>query len=395
VQPEATKEQRRVLIADANTEFVATLTERLTALGYRVGSVAARSEIRAAVMGLRPVLILCDMEFFNSSGQLFLKPDSLPGDIPCIGMARDCDARFVAKAFRAGICDFFDKAAPIEELLFELERSFRMQKEDQGEFSYETLWRAKEAAEAANRAKSEFLATISHELRTPLNAILGFSELMMRGVLGPLGNPQYGAYLEDIHQSGSHLLSIINDILDVSKAEAAKLTLEESEVNAVEVVKSVARLMGPRVQDGRLTLSVQLPPDTAHLWCDQRKLKQMLLNLMSNAVKFTPPGGTVDVTAFCGESGLAIHVSDSGIGISPSDLVRVLQPFVQADNKLNRRHEGAGLGLSLVRSMIEIHGGTLRLESEVGVGTTAILTFPPERVIPMQAASAVQEVATA
>jgi signal transduction histidine kinase len=166
----------------------------------------------------------------------------------------------------------------------------------------------------------------------------------------------------------------------LKRLEAAKLVVNDDDVEVAEAMNSVVRLMRPRVHENRLTLDILLPADLPKLRCDHRKLKQMLLNLLGNAVKFTPAGGSISVTAQCNASGFVITVSDSGIGISSADLERVVQPFGQADNKLNRRHEGTGLGLTLVRSMIEIHGGTFKLESEVGIGTAATLTFPPERI---------------
>jgi signal transduction histidine kinase len=296
-------------------------------------------------------------------------------------MAHKPDMELALKAFRRGASDFLLKDCTPSELTAVLDRCLKRHERQQPESAgIEVLRRAKEAAEAASRAKTEFLATVSHELRTPLNAIIGFSELMIRGVLGPIGNPQYSEYLEDIHQSGTHLLSIINDILDFSKAEASKLELHESEVDVHQVVIGLTRLLGPRARDAGLALFDRIPSDLPHLWCDERKLKQMLLNLLTNAVKFTPRGGTIEVEASCDETGLTISVRDTGIGIAKADLVRVLQPFVQADNELSRRHEGTGLGLTLVNSMIAMHGGGFHLESEVGTGTAAILNFPPERV---------------
>jgi signal transduction histidine kinase len=284
-------------------------------------------------------------------------------------------------AFRLGASDFLLKDCTPGEVTAVMDRCFRKHERRQPEDAgIEVLRRAKEAAEAASRAKTEFLATVSHELRTPLNAIIGFSELMIRGVQGPIDNPQYREYLEDIHQSGTHLLSIINDILDFSKAEASKLELHESEVDVGQVVIGLTRLLGPRARDAGLVLDDRIPRELPHLWCDERKLKQMLLNLLTNAVKFTPRGGNIEVDASRDETGLTISVRDTGIGIAKSDLVRVLQPFVQADNELSRRHEGTGLGLTLVNSMITMHGGSFHLESEIGIGTTAILNFPPERV---------------
>jgi signal transduction histidine kinase len=380
MQPDSPRTLRHILIADSDLDFAARLSVVLLGAGYGAESAATPDQMLAAIAQSHPQLVLCDAQFLAGFEEDWAEHRVSPNP-PCIAMAHKPDMELALKAFRRGASDFLLKDCTPSELTAVLDRCLKRHERRQPESAgIEVLRRAKEAAEAASRAKTEFLATVSHELRTPLNAIIGFSELMIRGVLGPIGNPQYSEYLEDIHQSGTHLLSIINDILDFSKAEASKLELHESEVDVHQVVIGLTRLLGPRARDAGLALFDRIPSDLPHLWCDERKLKQMLLNLLTNAVKFTPRGGTIEVEASCDETGLTISVRDTGIGIAKADLVRVLQPFVQADNELSRRHEGTGLGLTLVNSMIAMHGGGFHLESEVGTGTAAILNFPPERV---------------
>ncbi|HTI87944.1 MAG TPA: PAS-domain containing protein [Alphaproteobacteria bacterium] len=245
------------------------------------------------------------------------------------------------------------------------------------------LLEAKEAAELASRAKTDFLANISHELRTPLNAIIGFSEVMRAQLFGPIGNNRYQEYLGDIHESGSHLLSLINDILDVAKAESGKMELNEEVVDVRESIDASVRLIHERAEQDDVEIAVHVATGLPQLWADQRKVRQVLLNLLSNSIKFTPAGGAITVTAgLDAEGAMMVTVVDTGIGIAPQDIAKALAPFGQVDSSLARKHTGTGLGLPLCRALVEAHGGTFRLESEVGRGTTVTITFPPERLRP-------------
>ena len=244
------------------------------------------------------------------------------------------------------------------------------------------LREAKTQAEFANRSKSEFLANMSHELRTPLNAIIGFSEMMRLETFGPIGNPRYIEYVRDIHESGTHLLSLINDILDLSKIEAGAFELKEEEVDLAQVVAACRRIIEVRAKEAGLTLDTRLSGKLPKLWSDERAVKQIILNLLSNAVKFTPTGGKVTVRAEIEEDGcFVLSVSDTGIGIDADDIPKVFKPFSQIDGSLSRKHDGTGLGLPLVKSLVEVHGGTIELESELGNGTIITIRFPAERVL--------------
>jgi len=240
---------------------------------------------------------------------------------------------------------------------------------------------AKDEAVLANRGKTEFLANMSHELRTPLNAIIGFSEIIANQMFGPTGSPRYVDYARDILDSGTHLLKIVNDILDLSKVEVGQLVLHEEECDLAAIVAASLRLVQDRAKDGGLQLEQRLAPELPPVRADGRVLKQILLNLLSNAVKFTAPGGTITVGAALDGDGLSLSVADTGIGMAAADIPRALAAFGQVDSALNRKYEGTGLGLPLVKALTELHGGLLDLESELGVGTTATVRLPRERMI--------------
>lgn len=233
-------------------------------------------------------------------------------------------------------------------------------------------------AQTENQNKSQFLANISHELRTPLNAIIGFSEIMKAEMMGTFENTRYQDYIRDIHGSGVHLLSLINDILDYSKAEAGKLELEITEVDATKTIQNSMRLVTPRAEAAEVKLIEEIPKEHIVLHTDAKKLKQVMLNLLSNAVKFTPPGGEVKVSAWIDamENAAYVRVQDSGIGIAPKDISRAMAPFGQVDSTLSRKYDGTGLGLPLTYKFVQLLGGTFAIESTVNVGTTITFSLP-------------------
>ena len=238
------------------------------------------------------------------------------------------------------------------------------------------LLRAKEQAELASKAKSEFLANMSHELRTPLNAIIGFADMVRQEIFGPIDQPKYLDYVNDIHKSGNHLLGLIGEILDMSKIEAGKYTLHPEDLALTDIIEESLMMVRSRADRAGLALEVEVPADLPRVTADGQATKQVLLNLLTNAVKFTPEGGSVAIRASHSNGDLMVAVSDTGVGMAPDDLLRALQPFVQIEREKGRSHEGTGLGLPLSKKLIEMQGGTLGLESTAGKGTTATFTLP-------------------
>ncbi|MER2520926.1 MAG: ATP-binding protein [Bdellovibrionales bacterium] len=244
------------------------------------------------------------------------------------------------------------------------------------------LVQAKEQADFANRSKSEFLANMSHELRTPLNAIIGFSEIIKDQLFGPVGQPQYVEYARDIYDSGALLLSLINDILDMSKIEAGKRPLVDATLDLGHVVHSVVRLVASRAKLGKLKLTAHVPEELPCLCGEEKAVKQILTNILSNAIKFTPEGGEVSLDAFRDDFGrLCVRIKDTGIGIAPEDVAVAMQPFGQIESSLSRKHQGTGLGLPLTKALVELHGGVLDLQSRPGEGTAVTVIFPAGRVV--------------
>ncbi|WP_051512406.1 sensor histidine kinase [Skermanella stibiiresistens] len=240
---------------------------------------------------------------------------------------------------------------------------------------------ARDDAQRANRAKSEFLANMSHELRTPLNAIIGFSEMLESGYGGSLSERQ-ASYTKDIHDSGQHLLQIINNVLDMSKVEAGQYQLFETAVDIRDVTRTALSIVGGQAADRGLIVETLLADDLPLVMADERTLRQILLNLLSNAVKFTNSGGVITISGGIDPAGdIAIHVRDTGIGIPEEAIGLVMEPFQQANGSFSREYDGTGLGLTISKNFVELHGGTLTIASEVDVGTTVTVLLPKSRVL--------------
>ena len=237
-------------------------------------------------------------------------------------------------------------------------------------------------AELANRAKSSFLANMSHELRTPLNAILGFSEVMKDQHLGPVHNPRYLSYAADIHNSGRHLLAIINDVLDLAKIEAGKMSLDNAtQFELVPVVISSVDMLKGLGEKFGVTVKNEIADETLRVTAVERMIRQIVINLVGNAIKFTPPGGTVYLSGrMRNDGGFEIAVRDTGVGMSEAELAIALTPFGQNENRLTGKHDGTGLGLPLAKAMLELHDGALTMASAPNMGTTVTLMLPAERI---------------
>lgn len=235
-------------------------------------------------------------------------------------------------------------------------------------------------AETANRAKSMFLATVSHELRTPLNAIIGFSDLLVSEVFGPLGDPRYTAYARDVQSSGHSLLSLIEDMLDLTRVEIGQIMLRESRVDVASEISASVAMVRSRQTGESAPIEVAVPDDLPPVWADGRLIRQVLFNLISNASKFTMSDGRIAIEAEICIDGLEIRIRDTGIGIRARDIDKVLRPFEQVDSALNRKYEGIGLGLPLSKAFVELHGGTLSIQSELDTGTTVVVRLPGERI---------------
>lgn len=238
------------------------------------------------------------------------------------------------------------------------------------------LSKERDRADAANKAKSDFLASMSHDLRTPLNAILGFSDVMGKEIFGPIKNEKYAGYVVDIHNSGAYLLQLVNDILDISRLEARENLLVKEDIRFEEIALECQSLLKSLIEGKSLAFQVKVSEDLPDIYADRQALKQILINLISNAIKFTPPGGIVKLSACLADGCHSIEIKDNGMGIPQAALDTITNPFVRVDNNPETAHEGAGLGLAIIKSLVGFHYGTLGIKSSVGEGTTVTITLP-------------------
>ena len=280
---------------------------------------------------------------------------------------------------RDGYLDLLTSRAERSQLIMELEASRAISEE------------ARRRAEEANLAKSRFLATMSHELRTPLNAILGFSEVMTNEVMGPIDNPNYKEYLGDIHRSGSHLLKLINEILDLSRVEAGRYELNEEATNLAHAAEESQQMIKLKATEKNVSLIMQIQPDLPQIWADARAVRQVILNLLSNALKFTPAGGTIWLkVGWTASGGQYVSIKDTGPGIPEDEIPIVLSSFGQGSIAIKSAEQGTGLGLPIVQALVHMHDGTFDLKSKLRQGTEVIATFPRERVMEVMSAMPVE-----
>ena len=271
----------------------------------------------------------------------------------------------------------------LEDRITELEMTRDMLEKQGAELSQtaDNLFHAREKERRANKAKSEFLANMSHELRTPLNSIIGFSEMVKLQAIGPVQNERYLEYAGHIHDSGKHLLDLINDMLDLAKVESGKLELEEEVVDFARVYEGCRALLQHRIAGNNLQVALVLPDDPPLLRADERKIRQILFNLLSNAIRHTPSGGRITTAVYTHpETGFVFSIIDSGTGMAPEDIPKALEPFGQVGDPMVKGQEGTGLGLPLTKALVELHGGTLEIASQLGLGTTVTVRMPPSRI---------------
>jgi len=389
-----------LLIVDDDPVVRSLMRDALEDEGFTIIEAEDGAEACAHCDQAVPALIVVDavmpvMDGFELCRALRSRPHT--AQIPILMATSLDDTGSIARAYEVGATDFIAK--PLNWLMLSQRIRYMLRASrafdelhknqqrliaafDELRENQERLIAARDAAEAANKAKSEFLANMSHELRTPLNAIIGFASMMQQEIRGPL-DPRYAADAKIIIDSGSHLLGIINDILDIAKAESNSLQLNEDTIDIDEIVQFCAELVAQMAEKGEVGCSMAVEKDLPKFFGDPKKLRQVVINLLSNAIKFTPTGGGVALTAGRDTGGgLTISITDTGIGMTTDQVPIAMAPFGQVDSRLARKYEGIGLGLPLTNKLVEMHGGTLEIESELGKGTTVTVRLPAERFRP-------------
>jgi signal transduction histidine kinase len=366
------------------------------------GSIAVAGdgeEALAAIARNCPDLLLLDLQMPKVNGFAVLKElraNEATRRLPVIVITARDDVMSIDRAFSEGATSFLVKPINWRQLAYQIryvDRAHRNEVsllehvaeiERRGQELEATTAQLRVAlrdAAAASEAKSQFLAAMSHELRTPLNAVIGFSEILKTEAFGPLGSPRYLEYAGDILSSGTHLLSLVDDVLQFSQMSLGKLTIDENLFMDDAVIGEALRIVFPQANAANVSTLNNPAGKAVAIRGDHRRVRQVLINLLSNAIKYTPAGGEVKVGAHRSTRGLTITVSDTGIGIAETDIQKVLEPFGRVENSFAREHDGVGLGLPLAKHFMALHGGSLELESTPGRGTSVAVTFPPERVL--------------
>ncbi len=420
---EAFFRKARLLVVDDDPSYLKVLEDGLIAEGYAVDTASSGKEGLKRLNQVEYDCVLVDLAIPETGSMKIVeemverRKQDIPPTTALMINARE-SKEIARKALASGADDFISKSNDISLLKGRLrallrhkslhdqhrriveeferrendlervvaERTFELKQEiTERKKAEEAMRKAKELAETANHTKTEFLANMSHELRTPLNAIIGFSDMIRNQALGALpyseATQRYLEYVDNIYDSGIHLLEIINDILDISRVEVGELTLNEEVLDLRGMLASAERLVRPQAEKAGVALIVAPAKKLPYFFGDGRFLKQTFVNLLYNALKFTPEGGKVSLGAHVAEDGwVEVNFIDTGIGIDKKDIDKVLKPFGQVDSSLARKHEGTGLGLPLSKTFVETHGGRLILKSRLGKGTTVTLRFPPDRV---------------